>query len=128
MLEYDNIDQKLHLLCQILARVTANFLPEKEDYSHTNLVFDPIAGRISSRWMENAQGKIFLAIDIRNSRFQWINDSLNVTEEIIIKGKTLAELETEIASALMSVGFESNKLSEYNATILRQIIVEMKLI
>lgn len=45
MLEYINVDQHLHLLCQIQARVAANLIPGKEDYSHTNLAFDPIGKR-----------------------------------------------------------------------------------
>ena len=108
---YVDIDQRLHLLCQILAKVTANFIPEKEDYSHTNLAFDTISNRISSRWMQNSKGNVFLALNLDSSMLQWINESLQVIGEFKITGKTFAQIESELLSSLTSVGFDSNELS-----------------
>jgi len=110
MQEYIRTDQQLHMLCQVLAKVAANFLNEEEDYSHTNLVFDDISNRICSRWMHNSQGAIFLALDIDQLNFQWINKSLDVIKEIDVFEHTLPELEKKVASTLTTVGFDQHQL------------------
>jgi hypothetical protein len=109
MLEYIHTNQRLHLLCQILAKITATYVPEKEDYSHTNLAFDPFTGRLNSRWMEAANGQVYLALNIYESTFQWIDQFLNVIDEIHIKDTTIDELEAETMDSLHKVGLPSDK-------------------
>ena len=110
MQEYINVDQRIHLLCQILAKVTANFVPEAADYSHTNLAFDPIGKRIHTRWINVEKGRIFLSLDLAEFSFHWINDGLAILETISISEKTLVQLEREIQSSLHKVGINSSEL------------------
>lgn len=110
MQEYINVDQRLHLLCQILAKVTANLIPEESDYSHTNLSFDPIGNRIITRWIKIENSKICLALNLNKYSFQWINDGFQVIKNIFISGKTLTQLENEIQSSLSIVGINSKEL------------------
>jgi hypothetical protein len=109
MLEYIHINQRLHLLCQVLAGTAATFVTEKEDYSHTNLAFDPISGRLSSRWMEATNVQVYLALNIYKSSFQWIDQFLNVIGEIQIKDNTIEQLEAAVTDSFHQVGLASNK-------------------
>ena len=109
MLEYIHINQRLHLLSQVLARITATFVAEKKDYSHTNFAFDPFAGRLSSRWIEATNGEVFLALDLHKCTFQWIDQFLNVIHEIRINDKTFDQLEAEVTDSFHLVGLPSNK-------------------
>ena len=110
MQEYNSIDQRLHLLCQILAKVTANFIPEKEYYSHTNLAFDPMGKRFLCRWIDTGTGKITLSLNLTTFSFQWVNEGLNVIKEVSIPGKTPIQLESEIETSLQQVGIKSTDL------------------
>jgi len=110
MQEYINVDQRIHLLCQILAKVTANFVPEAADYSHTNLAFDPIGKRIHCRWINGEKGRIALSLDHTEFSLQWISDGLVILKTISISGKTLNQLEHEIQSSLLKVGNNSAEL------------------
>lgn len=111
MLEYINVDQHLHLLCQIQARVAANLISEKEDYSHTNLAFDPIGKRMTTRWMNIENDNLCLAINLQRFSFEWLNPTLKTVHEIFISGKTYGQLHTEITESLKVIGLKSNNLS-----------------
>lgn len=110
MQEYINVEQRLHFLCQILTKVTANLIPEEADYSHTNLSFDPIGNRILSRWIDIQNSKIYLALDLNDFSFKWINDGFQIIKSISIPGKTSAQVENEIQSSLQMVGINSGGL------------------
>lgn len=111
MQEYNSIDQRLHLLCQILAKVAANHVPDKEDYSHTNLGFDTLRKRIQTRWIKITGERIFLAIDLDDFSFVWVNETLETINSISIHGKTLTQLENEVLDSLHHIGIKSEGFS-----------------
>jgi len=39
---YNNIDQRIHQLCQIIAKVNQSFVPHEPDDNHNNLYLDSI--------------------------------------------------------------------------------------
>ncbi|MCG8310311.1 MAG: hypothetical protein MI975_23150 [Cytophagales bacterium] len=105
MQEYVNVDRKLHLLCQVLAKIAANLIEETEDYSHTNLGFDPIGRRIFTRWINSEKGDISLCVDLNRFSFQWIDHGLRVKKEIPISGKTYGQLESELEFSASEFGY-----------------------
>lgn len=104
MQEYINIDQRIHLLCQVLAKVNRNFVPEKKDFSHTTLSFDALGKRILSRWIESKKGAIIMALDLQDFSFSWLNKSFQKIRKYTISGKTKAQIEHEIVSDLENIG------------------------
>lgn len=104
MQEYTNVDQRIHLLCQVLAKINRNFVPEKEDFSHTTLSFDALGGRIVSRWIETKKGNFIMALNLREFSFIWLDESFQVIQKYAITGKTQSNIENEITSGLESLG------------------------
>lgn len=122
MQEYTNVDQRIHLLCQVLAKVNRNFVPEKEDFSHTTLSFDALGGRIVSRWIETKKGKLIMTLDLREFSFIWLDESFQEIKKYTISGKTRAQIENEILSDFENIGLGKDgftkklkyKISDYS--------------
>jgi hypothetical protein len=112
MQEYTNLDQRIHLLCQVLAKVNRNFVPEKEDFSHSTLSFDAFGEQIVSRWIESKNGKIIMALDLRDYCFYWLDESFQKIKEYAISGKTIAQIEDEIASDFEYIGLGKDGFSK----------------
>jgi hypothetical protein len=107
MQEYNEIDQVIHQLCQIIAKVNRTFVPAKEDDSHTNLYFDSITNRIYGRWIESNTGDIIFSLDLFENKFQWFNSSFKELKSYSVNGKTSSELESEIEQDLLSFGLDA---------------------
>ncbi len=107
MQDYNNTDQRLHQLCQIIAKVNRAYVPEKEDDSHTNLYYDSSAERILGRWIDKSPGgRIILSFDLSDLNFVWLNEDLSSLHKIITEGKVYKSLENEIAGYLNSLGLD----------------------
>ncbi|MCK5700480.1 MAG: hypothetical protein KAI29_04980 [Cyclobacteriaceae bacterium] len=104
MQEYINVDRRIHLLSQILAKVNRNFMPEKEDFSHTTLSFDALGKRIASHWIKTENGNIALALNLTDFSYDWLDASFNVIKKYNIAGKNIEQLETEIISDFKDIG------------------------
>ena len=73
IINYTNTDQKLHLLCQIIAKANRTFVPTKKDGSNTNLAYNMLKNRIEGRWIKASSGKIILSLNLSNFQFEWID-------------------------------------------------------
>lgn len=101
---YNAIDQKLHLLSQVLTKFNKNYMPPKDDDSHTNIAYDAIGNRLTSRWLEREEGKLMLTLDLDTLEFSWINNSQEAVSVISALGKTIDAIEAKVEASLSSVG------------------------
>ena len=108
MQEYNNIDQRIHLLSQIISKVNRTFVPKKKDDSHTNLFFDPISHRIYGRWIDIENNNIILALNIKDFVFEWLNNKRQIIQSLGIQGQTMSDIEHTIARSLPGVGLKND--------------------
>jgi hypothetical protein len=108
MQEYINVDQRIHLLCQVLAKINRNFVTEKEDFSHSTLSFDPLGERIVCHWIKAKKGNFILALDLREFSFIWLNEAFQIIQKYAIADKRISTLENEISSDFESLGIGEN--------------------
>lgn len=111
MQEYNKADQYLHVLCQVVARFTANLLPENKDYSHTNLSLDPISKRILSRWIKVADRQLCLALNLEKYNFELLRSDLSTISSITIVNSTIHDLEKALLNELVDMGFDGKEFS-----------------
>lgn len=104
MKKYNNIDQRIHLLCQIIAKANRTYVPKKEDDSHTCLSYDRVGNCINGRWIESPNGRILLSLNLLNFNFEWLNDSFQVLNTTGIEGKTISEIEENISEKISELG------------------------
>ena len=104
MQAYKQIDQRLHWLCQVIAKANRTFASKKEDDSHTNLYFDVIGDRIVGRWLKTASGACLLSLNLNNLHFEWLNTSLQKVQSIASVGKRMIEIESELSAGLAELG------------------------
>jgi hypothetical protein len=105
---YNNIDQRIHQLCQILTKANRTFVPKQADDSHTNLYFDSISQRIYGHWIAGNKGKIIFSLNLGTFHFEWMNDELKVIQSHSILNKTSTEIEKGIAEVLSEIGLQEN--------------------
>jgi hypothetical protein len=108
MPEYREIDQRIHLLCQIIAKANRTFVLKQADDSHTNLYFDEISNRIFGRWTNTKTGRKILALNLTDFCLEWFNDKRMVVQSCNVEGKNLMEIESEIELGLYQMGLEKN--------------------
>lgn len=105
---YNNIDQIIHQLSQVLAKINRTFVSKKQDDSHTNLYFDPISHRIYGRWIVMQNERIIIALNLKEFSLEWLNDKRIVIESISIDGLTYSEIEDQVEKSLEKVGLSSS--------------------
>ena len=106
MQEYNNIDQKMHQLSQVIAKVNRTFVPKKPDDSHTNLFFDPVSHRIYGRWIDTGDKKIIFALNLKEFAFEWLNDKRQIVQSFDIQDKTIDDMEFTIVQSLPDMGLK----------------------
>lgn len=111
MQEYIKTDKQIHWLSQVIAKVNKALVPKKEDDSHTNLYFDAIGKRLIGRWIDTSKGKIILALDMFNYRFEWLDDHLQSLSTVTIENKELKVLEQEVSEYPKSLGHNTNNIA-----------------
>lgn len=114
---YNNTDQRLHLLSQIIAKINRTFIAAQKDDSHTNLFFDPASKRLYGRWISTVEGTIVLALNILTQSFEWVNNRLQKIIAINYINKTIGQIEEEIAESLTILGIQAegfNKKMHYS--------------
>lgn len=107
MQPYYNIDQKLHQICQTLAKINRSYISAKPDDSHTNLYFDSFNSKILSRWISTEKGDFLCALNILYAQFEWINSHYSVQHIISIDGKTQDAIETEFTKLFADSGLDT---------------------
>lgn len=108
MKNYTKTDQKLHLLCQTIAKANRTFTPAKEDDSNTNLAFNIAKNRIEGRWIKALNGNIMLSLNLSSFEFEWINEQNVVLESFPSMGFTMEQIENEINKSLGDLGLHSD--------------------
>jgi len=106
MQAYNDIDQRLHLLSQVITKANRTYVPPQNDDSHTNLYYDALGSRIVGRWIKTPKGQLMLSLNLSNFQFEWMNSSLQKVKQFDISGKTILEVEQEISDHLDIIGLD----------------------
>ncbi len=110
---YHKIDQRLHQLSQVIAKINRTYVSKQADDSHTNLYFDPLSHRLFGRWISSKQKKIILGLNIREFQFEFINEARKVINSFAIKGKTYDEIEVSIERYLPELGMDQTGFRDH---------------
>jgi hypothetical protein len=97
---YSKIDQKLHFLSQVIAKVNRSFVPAVADDSHSNMFFDPLSGCIYGRWFTTNDLCLILRLNLNTQAFELINEKWTVLLSATFAGKKMGQVEEELAVAL----------------------------
>jgi len=112
MLSYNTIDKKIHQICQVIAKVNRSLVPKQDDDSHTNLYFEPIEKRIYGRWFQQNDNDYILALNLDNFSFLLLADNKEIVKQFQIEGKTLVEIEKDIAQAFGTLNLPTEGLMD----------------
>ena len=110
MNSYQNIDKKIHQICQIIAKVNRSLVPKQEDDSHTNLYFESIEERIYGRWFQHNDNKYMLALNLVDFSFLLLDDNKEIINQFEIEGKTIVEIEKDIVQAFGALNIPTGGL------------------
>jgi hypothetical protein len=102
----NEVDERIHFLCQTIAKANRTFVSEREDDSHTNLYYDPASNRVYGRWIRTELGEVMMALDLEKLRFLWLNDRMQSIRKYEITGKHLVTVERKIDDDLIDIGLE----------------------
>lgn len=110
MKTYTEIDQYIHQVSQILAKLSRSLVPEKDDDSHTNLYWEPIHQRLLGRWISTSNGKVMPALYLGRMSFQWLDQQMEVIQEISLLNKNHLEAETLVEKSAYAIGIQKPNL------------------
>lgn len=105
---YNQLDQRIHLLCQLITKGNRTFVPKRDDDSHTNLYFDAVSHRILGRWIDQGTAPVIFALHLDDQQIEVLNTSIEVIHSTTWVGKTLEELEGEVEQWLPELGLNAN--------------------
>lgn len=102
MQAYNNTDQQIHQLSQVLAKFNRSFLPARDDDSHTNLGFDALGERLLGRPAAMGSPTVTLlpSLELSDSVFRFYDAPSTPLFEVSFVGKTYAQTEQKIAEEL----------------------------
>ena len=109
-MSYQETDQRLHQLAQVLAKFNRTYVPFKEDDSHTNIGYGPINRRLFSRWTQQTNMRHILSLELNPLSFVLLDESYRRELEVVCLGKTLPQIEAELQHALSEIGFKTKGL------------------
>jgi hypothetical protein len=112
MQAYNQTDQLLHQISQLIAKINKAYLPSKSDDSHTNLYFDELGKRITGRWFSGSEGSYLVVFDLFAWDYQILDETLSVVDRISHIGKKIDQVEVELRDKLKDLGLSVNKLLE----------------
>ena len=100
MRAYIDTDERLHLLCQAIAKANRTYVPSREDDSHTNLFFDVLGDRIVGRGIDTPIGSIRLCLRLDDLHFAWLDrfGAMHHSEPAV--GRTMPDIEQALAHGL----------------------------
>ena len=109
---YTDTDQRLHLVCQVIAKANRTFVPRRDDDSHTNLAFDAVGDRILGRWISAPAGPRMLAFHLGDQAYQWLGAKGEVLLAVPASGKRSAEAEMALVPAFREAGLAGAGFTE----------------
>lgn len=112
MNQYMEMDKRLHLLSQVLAKAGRSYAPKRDDDGHTNLCFDALGDRISGRWITGSQGKIRLTLNLSSLQYEWLDTSAQVLQAVPVRGKYIRDLEKELSRTAADYALMPQDFSE----------------
>lgn len=114
MNNYNQADQQLHRLSQLLAKAGRTFLKQKDDDSHTNLAFNETKNRLETHPITDASGSDSVQLTLRlvDVCFEWIDDEGVTIRTISTAKKSIAEIEKQLESGAKSCGLKTEGFSD----------------
>jgi hypothetical protein len=110
--KYNQTDQYIHQVSQVLAKLGRSYVSKKEDDSHTNLYWEPLSKRMLGCWITAKNEKVLPVIKLDNMAFQWLDTHMKVVKEILFEGKKSWELENLIIDSLHNFGLKNNNFQD----------------
>jgi hypothetical protein len=110
-MSYNQTDQKLHQLSQILGKFNRTYIPKKEDDSHTNMGYGPVNRRLFGRRAELGDSRYMLSLELNPLSFVLLDDSYRRELEVVCLGKTVEQIESELSHSLALIGFDPKGFS-----------------
>ncbi|MEL7220426.1 MAG: hypothetical protein AAGJ93_03845 [Bacteroidota bacterium] len=108
---YSRIDQHLHLVCQLIAKVNKLMVPAQADDSHTNLYFDTISKRILGRWFVNSEGQRYImSLHLKSLQLECLDTHYQPVVSIDYTQKTKVETTDLLSKALINKGIITDVL------------------
>jgi hypothetical protein len=104
--DYNQVDQRLHLLCQVIGKANRTYVPEKPDESHTNLYFDPWGNKILGRWIQSGSGSVLFTLNLKTLQYEVLNASRKPVLKVPSLGKTMEDIESEFEALLPKAGLD----------------------
>ncbi|MEM7297334.1 MAG: hypothetical protein AAF391_03610 [Bacteroidota bacterium] len=105
---YNSLDQRIHLLCQLIAKANRTFVSKRDDDSHTNLYFDSINNRILGRWIEQGTAPVLFSLHLDDLQIEVLDQGYMVSHSTSVVNKTLEEIEIEMEQWLPELGLNVN--------------------
>ena len=112
MKTYIEVDQHLHLICQIIAKANRTYVPKKADDSHTNLYYDSLGNRITGRWIKTSKEKIMLTLNLESQKIEIISKSGRILESFHTISMHMDAIENQIESKLPTLGLDPKGFKE----------------
>lgn len=106
------LDQQLHALAQPIAKLNRALVPFKSDDSHTNLAFVSLSAELRGQLWSTALGTFVLSLALDKARYRCHQQNGTLEFEVAVEGRTLAELEGELAEKLSPLGVNKATLTE----------------
>ena len=103
MNNYNRTDQRLHWLCQTIAKANRTYVTSQPDDGHTNLFYDDLDNRIVGRWINNGREQMMLTLNLKTLHFEWMNSAKEVVQSFATIGKTASDIENELAAELPDI-------------------------
>ena len=109
---YNYIDHRLHLLCQVIAKLNRTFVAPEEDDSHTNLAFNDAMSVISGRWIRTPQANMLMLFSIAKLEYWIYSDQHRILATIPATGLNLSEIEDHFELKLKDIGVDPKQFKE----------------
>lgn len=108
---YIKLDQILHQLSQVIAKVNKAYLPSKPDDSHTNLAFDSMANQLTGRWFSDGERQYRIVFDLFRWEYQLLDETLTLLYRIPQDGVSFLYTEAKIQEFLTELGLDASSIS-----------------
>ncbi len=108
MQAYDQTDQQLHQIAQIIARVNQAFVPHEADHSHANLYYDVLSDRIMGRWISANSQQMILSLRLAGAQLEWLDLAGNSLWQAGVVGKSFEGLEQAVQENLPLLGLAAD--------------------
>ena len=100
---YDQIDQRLHHMCQLLARINRTYVTPKDDDSHTTIGIDIAHSSLMGRWVNTEDDQLLPILDLDKFEFKIMGRNLKRRLVIPLQGITMTDLLSQTEELYLSL-------------------------